>query len=51
MLLVDALAPCDARGPADFLVILTEDESLPDSPAVDVLFDAFLSELQVRFFP
>lgn len=41
----------DARDPADFLVILTEDESLPDSPAVDVLLDAFLSALRVRFFP
>lgn len=37
----------------DFLVVLTEDVSLPDSPPVDVLalFDAFLSELCAGFFP
>lgn len=39
--------------PTDFLVVLTEDVSLPDSPPVDVLplFDTFLSELHIRFFP
>lgn len=49
-LLLGVLGSCEA---ADFLVSLTEDESLPDSPPVDVLvlLEVLVSALRVRFLP
>lgn len=53
VLLVSVLVSCGGCDPTDFLVILTEDVSLPDSPPVDALalFDAFLSKLRAGLAP
>lgn len=47
------LPSCEDRDPEDFLVTLTDEVSLPDSPPVDALalLEACLSVLDAGFFP